>query len=80
MALTDPDDLMDLCERVNQLGCDGSITEGEMKRLMDELMRSHNFFKEDDDDDDDDYADAEEEYDLENERRAEYVRPLTRGC
>lgn len=41
--------LMDLCERVNQLGCDGDITEMEMKSLMDQLMYFHNFYKEDED-------------------------------
>mgnify|MGYP003675955022 FL=1 len=49
MAVKSPDELMDLCERVNQLGCDGSITEGEMKRLMDQLMTAHNSFKEEGD-------------------------------
>ena len=73
MAVKGPDELMDLCERVNQLGCDGSITEGEMKRLMDDLMTVHNFFKEEDDD----YADTEEEYYLENERRTEEVQDVS---
>ena len=66
MAVKGPDELMDLCERVNQLGCDGSITEGEMKRLMDQIMFFYNL--EGDDDYDDDYG-----Y-IASERRVEAVQ------